>query len=74
MPGGMNGYELATEVRRRRPDVAILTTSGFPGHFLPDSVARRDDFHIIRKPFTQIELAAALLKVRVLALSLTETA
>ncbi len=74
MPGGMNGYELATEVRRRRPDVAILTTSGFPGHFLPDSVARREDFHIIRKPFTQIELAAALLKVRVLALSVTETA
>lgn len=35
MPRGMNGYEFTAEIRRRRPDIAILTTSGFPGHFLP---------------------------------------
>ncbi len=74
MPGGMNGYELAAEIRRRRPDIAILTTSGFPGHFLPDLDARRDDFHIIRKPFTQNELGAALLKVRVMGASFSEIA
>jgi signal transduction histidine kinase/CheY-like chemotaxis protein len=73
MPGGMNGYELAAEIRRRRPDMAILTTSGFPGNFLPDLDARQDDFHIIRKPFTQTELAAALLKVRVTGTSQHET-
>jgi CheY-like chemotaxis protein len=73
MPGGMNGYELAAEIRRRRPDMAILTTSGFPGNFLPDLDARRDDFHIIRKPFTQTELAAALLKVRVMGAAQHET-
>jgi PAS domain S-box-containing protein len=64
MPGGMNGFELAGEIRRRRPDIAILITSGFPGNFLP--AAQQDgDFDIIRKPFTQAELAAAFARVRV---------
>jgi PAS domain S-box-containing protein len=60
MPGGMNGFELAAEIRRRRPGVAILMTSGFPGKFSPGDC---DDFDIIRKPFTQIELGAAFLQV-----------
>jgi hypothetical protein len=33
MPGGMSGYELAGEVRRRRPGIAVLMTSEFPGIF-----------------------------------------
>jgi CheY-like chemotaxis protein len=61
MPGGMTGYELAAEIRRRRPGIAVLMTSGFPGNFLPGAC---DDFDIIRKPFTQTELAAAFLKVQ----------
>jgi signal transduction histidine kinase/CheY-like chemotaxis protein len=60
MPGGINGFELAAEIRRRRPDVAVLMTSGFPGNFSPGA---SDDFEIIRKPFTQSELGAAFLKV-----------
>lgn len=67
MPGGMNGFELASEIRSRRPDMAILMTSGFPGHFLPEASQRSNEFEIIRKPFTQHELAAALLKSRVLS-------
>ena len=63
MPGGMNGFDLAAEVRRRRPGMAILLTSGFPGYFLPGALPR-DDFVIIRKPFTQTELAAAFVKVQ----------
>lgn len=62
MPGGMNGFELAAEIRRRRPGIAILMTSGFPGNFMPGAC---DDFDIIRKPFTQTELGAAFLKVQV---------
>jgi CheY-like chemotaxis protein len=60
MPGGMNGFELAVEIRRRRPGIAILITSGFPGNFSPSAC---DDFDIIRKPFTQTELGAAFLQV-----------
>jgi PAS domain S-box-containing protein len=62
MPGGMSGFELAAEIRRRRPEIPILMTSGFPGHFLPGAC---ESFPIIRKPFTQIELASAFLQVRV---------
>jgi CheY-like chemotaxis protein len=62
MPGGMSGFELAAEIRRRRPEIPILMTSGFPGHFLPGAC---ESFPIIRKPFTQIELASAFLRVRV---------
>jgi CheY-like chemotaxis protein len=29
MPGGMNGAQLALEVRRRRPDLKVLLTSGY---------------------------------------------
>ena len=29
MPGGMNGFQLATEVERQHPEVQILLTSGF---------------------------------------------
>jgi CheY-like chemotaxis protein len=60
MPGGINGFELAAEIRRRRPDIAILLTSGFPGAF---SSGASDDFEIIRKPFTKSELGAAFLQV-----------
>jgi CheY-like chemotaxis protein len=67
MPGGMNGFELAAEIRRRRPEIAILMTSGFPGNFLP-GVQQDSDFEIIRKPFTQAELRAAFARVRVAAM------
>jgi PAS domain S-box-containing protein len=62
MPGGMNGFELAAETRRSRPEIAILLTSGFPGNLL--AVAQQNgDFEMIAKPFTQADLAAALEKV-----------
>jgi CheY-like chemotaxis protein len=61
MPGGMNGFELAVEIRRTRPEVAILVTSGFPGNLLP-SAQQHGGFEMIPKPFTQAELAAALAK------------
>jgi PAS domain S-box-containing protein len=63
MPGGMTGFELAVEVRQQRPDIAILLTSGFPGNFLPGA-QHNGEFEIIRKPFTQTELASAVSRVR----------
>ena len=63
MPGGMNGFELALEIRRTRPEIAILVTSGFPGNLLPGA-QQHGGFEIIAKPFTQEELAAAFARVR----------
>jgi signal transduction histidine kinase/ActR/RegA family two-component response regulator len=58
MPGGMNGVELAREVKRRRSDIPVLLTSGY-------SEAAARDAHIagvqiLAKPYHIDELAAAL--------------
>lgn len=61
MPG-MSGDQLAQEVRRRRPDVKVLFTSGFAE---PEVAGRQFAEHAawLKKPYTARELAA---QVRVL--------
>jgi PAS domain S-box-containing protein len=58
MPGDMNGVALALEIRRRRPEVPVLLTSGFV------DAARRDceryGIGIIPKPFNIDDLRDAL--------------
>lgn len=56
MPGGMNGRELAEEVRRRWPDLPILLTSGFSD----DPGPEKGPFPIIRKPYRPSELAKVI--------------
>ena len=51
MPGGMNGIELAAEIRRHYPDISILLTSGYS----EAAYGAKLDHEILRKPF---ELAA----------------
>lgn len=58
MPGGMSGIDLAREVRRRRPDLPILLTTGYGGHEELDA----HDFPVLRKPYTRDELSGALAK------------
>jgi signal transduction histidine kinase/CheY-like chemotaxis protein len=60
MPGGLNGIELAMELRRRRPDLPILLTTGYSGH----GVAEAQDFPVLRKPYDRDELGAALAQLR----------
>jgi PAS domain S-box-containing protein len=47
MPGGMNGIELAEEIRRRFPDLPVLLTSGYSDA----AQAAETRFIILRKPF-----------------------
>jgi signal transduction histidine kinase len=56
MPG-MNGAELAREVRARRPDLKILFATGFADE---TALAATGDEHIIQKPFVERELADRL--------------
>ena len=62
MPGRMNGVELAQEIRRRRPNLPVLLTSGFA------EAARRkagaQPIKIIPKPYRIDELRDALAAVR----------
>ncbi len=61
MPGGMDGFELAEQVRSRWPKVKVLLTSGLS---YEGTSARFRDFpvplHCIGKPFEMRELASAL--------------
>jgi signal transduction histidine kinase/ActR/RegA family two-component response regulator len=62
MPGRMNGVELAQEIRRRRPNLPVLLTSGYA------EAARRkaggQTIKIIPKPYRIDELRDALAAVR----------
>jgi signal transduction histidine kinase/ActR/RegA family two-component response regulator len=61
MPGGMNGVELAKEIRRRRLGLPVLLTSGYA------EAARREaeaeGVRILPKPYRLSELSAALVAV-----------
>ncbi|MDP9065456.1 MAG: response regulator, partial [Pseudomonadota bacterium] len=62
MPGAMNGMELAREVRRRRPGMPVLLTSGYAGSAFND--ADTNQFAVLRKPYELATLDAALRKAR----------
>jgi signal transduction histidine kinase/CheY-like chemotaxis protein len=62
MPGRMNGVELAQEIRRRRPNLPVLLTSGYA-----DAARRKagtQKINIIPKPYRIDELRDALAAVR----------
>jgi signal transduction histidine kinase/ActR/RegA family two-component response regulator len=56
MPG-MNGAEVAREVRARRPDVPILFVTGYAD---TQALEAADENGILRKPYLEQELAAKL--------------
>jgi DNA-binding LytR/AlgR family response regulator len=58
MPGGMNGVELAREIRRRRSDIPVLLTSGYSEAAVHE--AELAGIQILSKPYHIEELAAAL--------------
>jgi PAS domain S-box-containing protein len=55
MPGGMNGLQLADQVRARRPGTPILVTTGYMDE-LPNARGQRLD--ILGKPYRQEDLLA----------------
>jgi CheY-like chemotaxis protein len=57
MPGAMNGVELAGEIRRRRPGLPVILTSGFAGAAKRAANAQR--MTILTKPYTLEELRSA---------------
>ena len=59
MPGGMNGRQLADEVRRRQADLKVLFTSGYTQGAL-DRGEGMADTNFLGKPFRRPELAAKI--------------
>jgi len=59
MPGGLNGRELAAELRGRWPDLRVLFTSGYAhGAFDGVSSGATDAAHMLAKPYRRRDLAA----------------
>lgn len=57
MPGGMNGFMLAREVRKRNPRIAILLTTGYAGDGNISGVTEGAEFDVLKKPYGMSELA-----------------
>ena len=60
MPGGMNGKELAVEALRRRPDLPVLFTSGFPGTSQDGGIRFDEHDVLLSKPYRRQQLARAV--------------
>ncbi|MGE0597112.1 MAG: ATP-binding protein [Hyphomonadaceae bacterium] len=60
MPGGMSGIDLAQEIRRRRPDLPVLLTTGYGGKEEIDA----HGFAVLRKPYDRDDLGAAFARMQ----------
>ena len=56
MPGGMTGDELATELKRRRPDLKIIYASGYTSAFVGRDFGR-DAITFLAKPYQPLQVA-----------------
>jgi CheY-like chemotaxis protein len=59
LPGGMNGFELAEQAKRRQPSLNVLFTTGY-GNDARQNDASDAPAHLLRKPYRSSELAAKL--------------
>jgi signal transduction histidine kinase/ActR/RegA family two-component response regulator len=57
MPGPMNGLDLVREVRRRRPGLPVLLTSGYADSAIRE--ASQENIRVLAKPYNMEALAAA---------------
>jgi CheY-like chemotaxis protein len=58
MPGGINGVDLAKEVKQRHPTLPILLTSGYAD--MLKSAATAQGVEILPKPYSLRQLSEAL--------------
>jgi len=63
MPG-LQGGALASEARRRRPDLPVLLITGYPGD-APERVAVGKTYAVLGKPFSPDELDAMIQSCKV---------
>ncbi|MEH3087661.1 MAG: histidine kinase famiy protein [Xylophilus ampelinus] len=57
MPGGMNGFTLAREIRRQIPDIRILLTTGYAGDNQSKNADQGLEFEMLKKPYRLNDLA-----------------
>ena len=57
MPEGMTGRELAEELRRRKPELKVVYTSGYSSDIMGGETAVRGDYKFLQKPYAPPLLA-----------------
>jgi CheY-like chemotaxis protein len=60
MPGGMNGSQLADEIRKRRTGVKVLFTSGYTENALVHEGRLRGDVMLLAKPYRKADIARSI--------------
>ena len=63
MPGGLSGREVAIRAREMRPGIKVLLTSGYAEELMHGDDLQRERLKVLRKPYQQADLVAALLDV-----------
>lgn len=62
MPGGMNGRELAEAVRKRRPGMKVLYTSGYTDEIVQEG-GPESGIALLRKPYRKADLSQKIREV-----------
>lgn len=57
LPAGMNGRELADEIRKRDPDIKLLYTSGYTDNAIVHHGRLDAGTQLLTKPYTRVSLA-----------------
>jgi CheY-like chemotaxis protein len=60
LPNGLNGRQLAEEVKRARPGVAVLFTTGYARNAIVHHGRLDSGVELLLKPYTQLDLARKL--------------
>jgi CheY-like chemotaxis protein len=60
MPGGVNGRELAGQLRGERPDLKVIFASGYSAEVAGPDLALKEGFNFLSKPFALPKLAETL--------------
>ncbi len=63
MPGGTNGFQLANELRRRRPQLKVLLTTGYDRDFGSQEPSSSPEFPILMKPYRSDDLFRSIRQV-----------
>ncbi len=63
MPGGISGYDLCKQVRKRWPHIKVLLTSGYAEELTHGDKLEAEDVRLLRKPYRQAVLAQTIREV-----------
>ena len=63
MPGGMSGYDLCDQLRKERPQLRILLTSGYAEELAHADRLSAQRVRVLRKPYRMADLAESIRRV-----------